>query len=103
VSPKAASQMVTARRTAPPRVCECEFVVAGGQAAPLLEGIEVPFDDVAAFVILFVEDRGPASGRTASFPGFTVESTETAQSTAPRASAAASNVARISSHVPSPL
>ena len=29
-----------------------EFVVAGGQAAPLLDGVEVSFDDVAALVVL---------------------------------------------------
>jgi len=34
----------------------------------LLEGIEVPFDDVPALVVLFVKERRPAADRTASFP-----------------------------------
>ena len=43
-----------------------EFVVAGGQAAPLLDYVEVSFDDVAALVILGVEGRRPATACTAT-------------------------------------
>ena len=49
-------------------VGECEFVVAGGQGPPLFEGVEIAFDDVPAFVVLFVETwRSSARGAT-SFP-----------------------------------
>jgi hypothetical protein len=54
-----------ARRTAAP-VDDDEFVVAGCQAAPLLDVIEVSFNDVSSFVILGVEGRGPASSSTAA-------------------------------------
>jgi hypothetical protein len=48
-------------------VGESELVVAGGQATPLLEGVEGSFDDVAALVGVGVEGgwsaaAGPASG-----------------------------------------
>jgi len=39
-----------------------ELVVAGGQGAPLLDGVEGPFDDVAAAVGLGVEDRWSITG-----------------------------------------
>jgi hypothetical protein len=39
------------------------FVVAGGQAAPVLESVEGSFDDVAVLVVLGVEaDRSAAAG-----------------------------------------
>lgn len=47
-------------------VDEGEFVVTGGQAAPLLDVIEVSFNDVAALVILGVEGRGPAATCTST-------------------------------------
>lgn len=34
---------------------EGEFVVAGCKGSPLLEDVEAAFDDVAAFVVIFVE------------------------------------------------
>ncbi len=44
-------------------VGEGEFVVTGGEAAPLLVFVEASFDDVAALVVLdVVADRAPASG-----------------------------------------
>ena len=46
-------------------VCQCEFGVAGCQGPPLFEGVEVPFDDVAAFV-LFVEAWQSAAGGATS-------------------------------------
>src|ERR1700730_17146671 len=46
---------------------EGEFVVAGGQPAPVLDDVEGSFDDVAALVFLDVEaDRAPASAAAAS-------------------------------------
>jgi len=38
-----------------------EFVIAGGQAAPVLDGVEGTFDHVAALVFLAVESDGPAA------------------------------------------
>ena len=50
-----------ARRTDGGAVDDGEFVVAGGQAAPLLDVVEVSFNDVAALVIL--RRRRPVAAR----------------------------------------
>jgi len=44
-----------------------EFVVAGGQAAPLLDGVESALDHVAPLVIGGVEGRWAPSAGAASF------------------------------------
>lgn len=50
-----------------------EFVVACGQSAPLLQGVEAALDDVAAFVrFLVVGDGPPADGSLALAVGFLV-------------------------------
>lgn len=45
-----------------------ELVVADGQAAPLLQGVEASFDDVAAFVGVLVVGDQPSAGGTLAFP-----------------------------------
>ena len=67
MSLKCRSHAQIAARTAAARVGEGEFVVAGGQPAPVLDDVERSFDDVAALVFLGVEaDRAPASAAAAS-------------------------------------
>jgi len=45
-----------------------ELVVAGGQAAPLLDLLVGPFDDVAVLVLLGVVADRAAAGRSATQP-----------------------------------
>src|SRR6516164_2535584 len=40
-------------------VDDCEFVVAGGQPAPLFDGVDAAFDDVAVLVICRIESWRP--------------------------------------------
>jgi hypothetical protein len=49
-------------------VGRCGLVVAGGDAAPLLEAVEAPLDDVAPLVDLLVEDRRASAMAAASNP-----------------------------------
>ena len=44
-----------------------EFVVAGGQATPLLDDVEAAFDDVAALVVCGIECRRSAAACTTAF------------------------------------
>lgn len=44
------------------------LVVAGGDAAPLLEAVEAPLDDVASLVDLLVEGRRTSAMAAASEP-----------------------------------
>jgi hypothetical protein len=49
------------------------FVVAGGEAAPVFEGFEGAFDDVAPTVGVLVEGDGASSGRAGALAvGFLV-------------------------------
>ncbi len=45
----------------------CLFV-AGGDASPLLQAVDAPFDGVALFVVLSVEGWGPAALAAATQP-----------------------------------
>src|SRR4029077_7137430 len=49
-------------------VDECEFVVAGGQPAPLFDGVKAAFDDVAVLVICRIECWRPAARAAAPLP-----------------------------------
>ena len=54
-------------------VREGQFVVAGGQGSPLLEGVEAAFDDVALLVgVLVVGDGTSARGALAFSVGFLI-------------------------------
>jgi hypothetical protein len=44
-----------------------EFVVAGGQSAPLLDDVEVSLNDVAALVVLGIKGRRSSTAGAASF------------------------------------
>ena len=67
MSDKWAVQSVMAREDGGAAVDDGEFVVAGGQAAPLFDGVESAFDDVAALVICGVEGRWASTAGAASF------------------------------------
>jgi hypothetical protein len=56
-----------ALRTAPPRKVSANLYLNGGQPAPLLDGAEAAFDDVAVAVVNGVERRRAPAARTAAF------------------------------------
>lgn len=49
--------------------CSGQLVITGGDASPLLQATESPFDDISASGVLGVERRWPASALAAIGPG----------------------------------